>query len=102
MKEIVNEYGGMFVGVTGMVLFLGTMSTILLSKGGILMQMIQTWMNGGVSVIVAVIAILLLVILGGSTTDKNIGIYAGAGEIVKEASLTTDGNAEFERYWRLR
>ncbi len=48
MKEIVNEYGGMFVGVTGMVLFLGTMSTILLSKGGILMQMIQTWMNGGV------------------------------------------------------
>ena len=48
MKEIINEYGGMFVSVTGMVLFLGTMSTVLLAKGGILMQMIQAWMNGGV------------------------------------------------------
>ena len=48
MKEIINEYGGMFVAVTGLVLFLGTMSAILLSKGGILMQMIQAWMNGGV------------------------------------------------------
>lgn len=62
----------------------------------------EIMMQYGQSVIVAVIAILLLVIIGGSTTDKNIGIYAGAGEIVKEASLTTDGNAEFERYWRLR
>lgn len=48
MKEIVNEYGGMFVAVTGLVSFLGVMSTILMSRGGILMQMIQAWMNGGV------------------------------------------------------
>lgn len=48
MKEIINEYGGMFVAVTGLVLFLGMMSAIMLSRGGVLMQMIQIWMNGGV------------------------------------------------------
>lgn len=48
MKEIMDEYGSTFLAVTGAVLFLGVISSVLLSKSGILMQMIQVWMYGGV------------------------------------------------------
>lgn len=56
----------------------------------------------GQSVIAAVIAILLLVLIGGSVSDKRSGIYTATGRTIGEASLTTGGNAEFERYWRIR
>lgn len=48
MKEIINEYGSMVLAVTGLILFFGTMGAVLLSRSGLLMQMIQTWMYGGV------------------------------------------------------
>lgn len=48
MKEIINEYGSMFLAVIGLLLFLGTMSVVLLSKDGVFMQMIRMWMLGGV------------------------------------------------------
>lgn len=48
MKEIMDEYGSMMLAVTGLILFLGTMSVVMLSQNGVLMQMIQTWMYGGV------------------------------------------------------
>lgn len=56
----------------------------------------------GQGVIAAVLAVLLLVLIGGTASDKSTGIYAQTGQTVKESSLTTGGNAEFERYWRLR
>ena len=56
----------------------------------------------GQGVIAAVLAVLLLVLVGGSVSDKSTGIYAKTGQVIKESSLTTGGNAEFERYWRLR
>ena len=48
MKEIIDEYGSMFLAVTGLILFFGTMSAVMLSQSGVLMKMIQTWMYGGV------------------------------------------------------
>ena len=48
MKEIINEYGSMVLAVTGLILFFGTMGAGVLSRSGLLMQMIQTWMYGGV------------------------------------------------------
>lgn len=48
MKEIMDEYGSMFLAVTGMILFLGTMSSVMLSQNGVLMKMVQVWMYGGV------------------------------------------------------
>ena len=48
MKEIFDEYGSMFLGVTGLMLFFGTMSAVLLSGNGVLVQMIQAWLFGGV------------------------------------------------------
>ncbi len=62
----------------------------------------EIMMQYGHSVIAAVIAILLLVIICGTAGDKSAGIYAKTGQIVKESSLITAGSAEFERYWRLR
>ena len=47
MKEIINEYGSMVLAVTGLILFFGTMGAVVLSRSGLLMQMIQTWMYGG-------------------------------------------------------
>ena len=49
MKDIIDEYGSMVLGVTGLLLFFGTMSAVLLSGNGVLVQMIQTWLLGGVS-----------------------------------------------------
>jgi len=48
MKEIMNEYGSMFLAVTGLLLFMGTMSSVMLSQSGVLMKMVQVWMYGGV------------------------------------------------------
>ena len=48
MKEIMDEYGSMFLAVTGLILFLGTMSSVMLSQSGVLMKMVQVWMFGGV------------------------------------------------------
>lgn len=48
MKEIMDEYGSMFLAVSGLLLFFGTMSAVMLSKSGVLMQMIQVWLYGGV------------------------------------------------------
>lgn len=48
MKEIMEEYGGTFLAVTGMLLFLGNVSGLLLSQSGVLMKMIQLWLYGGV------------------------------------------------------
>lgn len=48
MKEIMDEYGSMFLAVTGMILFLGAMSSVMLSQNGVLMKMVQVWMYGGV------------------------------------------------------
>lgn len=44
MKEIMDEYGSMFLAVTGLILFLGTMSSVMLSQSGVLMKMVQVWM----------------------------------------------------------
>ena len=41
MKEIMDEYGSMFLAVTGLILFLGTMSSVMLSQSGVLMKMVQ-------------------------------------------------------------
>ena len=48
MKDIIDEYGSMVLGVTGLLMFFGTMSAVLLSGNGVLVQMIQTWLLGGV------------------------------------------------------
>lgn len=48
MKEIMDEYGSMFLAVTGLILFWGTMSSVMLSQNGVLMKMVQVWMYGGV------------------------------------------------------
>ena len=48
MKEIINEYGSMVLAVTGLILFFGTMGAVVLARSGLLMQIIQTWMYGGV------------------------------------------------------
>lgn len=54
----------------------------------------------GQCVIAAMIAILLLAIIGGISADKT--IYAQTGQYVSAPSVTTGENAEFERYWRVR
>ena len=48
MKEIINEYGSMVLAVTGLILFFGTMGAVVLSRSGLLMDLILSWLYGGV------------------------------------------------------
>ena len=43
MAAVVKEYGG----AVGGVVFLGTLGQFLLSRQGLIMQMIEVWGNGG-------------------------------------------------------
>ena len=52
MAAVVKEYGGGGLGgailaAVGGVVFLGTLGQFLLSRQGLIMQMIEVWGNGG-------------------------------------------------------
>jgi len=47
MVEVIREYGSAVLAAVGGVLLLGTLGQLLVSREGILMQMIQIWGNGG-------------------------------------------------------
>lgn len=47
MVEVIREYGGAALAAIGGTLLFGTLGQLLLSGGGILMQMVQIWGNGG-------------------------------------------------------
>lgn len=47
MKTVIREYGGAVLAAVGGILLFGTLGQLLLSKQGILVQMIQLWGNGG-------------------------------------------------------
>lgn len=42
-----KEYGGAVLAAVGGVVFLGTLGQFLLSRQGLIMQMIEVWGNGG-------------------------------------------------------
>ena len=59
MKNLMEEYGisilmlvmgaAVLAGLAqALILFLGTMSPVMLSQSGVLMKMVQVWMYGGV------------------------------------------------------
>ena len=47
MAALVKEYGGGGLGAGGGVVFFGTLGQFLLSRQGLIMQMIEVWGNGG-------------------------------------------------------
>ena len=47
MAAVVKEYGGAVLAAVGGVVFLGTLGQFLLSRQGLIMQMIEVWGNGG-------------------------------------------------------
>lgn len=47
MKTVIKEYGGTVLAAFGGILLFGTIGELLLSRHGLLMQMIQVWGNGG-------------------------------------------------------
>ena len=47
MAAVVKEYGGAILAAVGGVVFLGTLGQFLLSRQGLIMQMIEVWGNGG-------------------------------------------------------
>lgn len=47
MAALVKEYGGAILAAVGGVVFLGTLGQFLLSRQGLIMQMIEVWGNGG-------------------------------------------------------
>ena len=44
---VVKEYGSAVLAAVGGVVFLGTLGQFLLSRQGLIMQMIEVWGNGG-------------------------------------------------------
>lgn len=47
MKTVIREYGGAVFAAVGGILLFGSIGQLLLSRHGLLMQMIQVWGNGG-------------------------------------------------------
>lgn len=47
MAAVVKEYGGAVLAAVGGFVFLGTLGQFLLSRQGLIMQMIEVWGNGG-------------------------------------------------------
>ncbi len=48
MAAVVKEYGSaVLAAVGGVVFFFGTLGQFLLSRQGLIMQMIEVWGNGG-------------------------------------------------------
>ena len=47
MAAVVKEYGGAVLAAVGGVAFFGTLGQFLLSRQGLIMQMIEVWGNGG-------------------------------------------------------
>ena len=47
MAAVVKEYGSVVLAAVGGVGFLGTLGQFLLSRQGLIMQMIEVWGNGG-------------------------------------------------------
>ena len=47
MAALVKEYGGAVLAAVGGVVFFGTLGQFLLSRQGLIMQMIEVWGNGG-------------------------------------------------------
>ena len=47
MAAVVKEYGGAVLAAVGGVVFFGTLGQFLLSRQGLIMQMIEVWGNGG-------------------------------------------------------
>ena len=47
MAALVKEYGGAVLAAVGGGVFLGTLGQFLLSRQGLIMQMIEVWGNGG-------------------------------------------------------
>ena len=47
MAAVVKEYGSAVLAAVGGVVFLGTLGQFLLSRQGLIMQMIEVWGNGG-------------------------------------------------------
>ena len=47
MAVVVKEYGSAVLAAVGGVVFLGTLGQFLLSRQGLIMQMIEVWGNGG-------------------------------------------------------
>ncbi len=47
MAAVVKEYGSAVLAAVGGVVFFGTLGQFLLSRQGLIMQMIEVWGNGG-------------------------------------------------------
>ena len=47
MAAVVKEYGSAVLAAVGGVVFFGTLGQFLLSRQGLIMQMIEFWGNGG-------------------------------------------------------
>ena len=47
MAAVVKEYGSAVLAAGGGGVFLGTLGQFLLSRQGLIMQMIEVWGNGG-------------------------------------------------------
>ena len=47
MAAVVKEYGSAVLAAVGGVVFLGTLGQFLLSRQGLIRQMIEVWGNGG-------------------------------------------------------
>ena len=47
MQQVIREYGSAMLAAFAVFLFLGVLGGMLLSKGGLLAQMILFWGNGG-------------------------------------------------------
>ena len=47
MAAVVKEYGSAVLAAVGGVVFFGTLGQFLLSRQGLIMQIIEVWGNGG-------------------------------------------------------
>lgn len=58
----------------------------------------------GQSIVAVLIALLLFLIIAGSSIDGKKGIYASVGQVdcLQAQESVSAENKEFERYWRLR
>ena len=47
MTEIIKQYGEMIIATIGTIVFFIVIGNLLLSKDGVLVNMILIWLNGG-------------------------------------------------------
>jgi len=63
----------------------------------------EVMMQYGQSVVAVVVAVLLFAVIGVTSGVNTKGFYAQTGQVLKaQNEAVLSGNAEFERYWRLR